>query len=548
MAKASLDERVREVESAAGGEARYVDVAVALTRDKDSSTLLFAGGEWDRLDRRFTEREPSKVAVVPLEESQIKFTQWFAEFLRDYREGYPRDVSLALVAGNRRGGKTFDTYLCQIAALIDVPMMADGTPTIGWTISKTYRQRDELDQIMAARIPPDFYRQQRAPEHRFTLAHGAVLRNLSADDPDSLKQGRVDFLLLNEAQLMSPRAVKNGMYGTADRGGLTILAANPPDGPEGDWLRDLKDAIDEDAEIKKISRFFNFDARQNTKVDAPARKRVASLAKKISPEMADGDAEGTWRRWGDLACPSWNGRSMDRGGLVGNPPDIGLADMTAATTRREFGRGFDFVVGADFQRKPQAAAVMRIVQEPGIKEPVYWFVDEVGTKGTEIELSTDLLGFPHSLTQKSGEARAAMIVGDCSGSWQGAQKIPGRTSFNLLEHEGWFIVPAELIKGANSERPRNPNVSQRLGLMQRLMEARRVRVSPACVWIIESFQKCQLRKTETGTRVPKGYLAHILDAASYACWRLEPKLKSGGPPKPGSFRALDVRPKGIRIL
>jgi hypothetical protein len=551
MPSKSFQQQLADLESQLGGEKRYVDLALALVRDKTDETLLYAGGVWDRLDQRFDDREPDRVCVIRLEESQVKFTSWFAEFLRDYREGYLRDVSLALVAGDRRGGKTFDTFFCQIASLIDVPRLANGLPTIGWVISRTYKERDELDQLINGFIPDDFYKAQRAPEFRYTFPHGSYLRNLSADDPQSLKQGRVDFLLYNEPQKMSPKAIKHGLYGTADRGGLTVLAANPPDGPEGDWLRDLKDAIDEDPEIKPITRFFNFSSKHNTKIDQPARKRVAKIAQKIDPDMGDADAEGTWRRWGDLAYPSFNKRPVDHKdfpGLVGPCPTVGVVDMTAAVTRREFGRQFDFIIGGDFQRKPQAAAVMKIIKLPDVAEPVYWFVDCVGTVGTEVELSTDLLAPPHVYAQKSGDTRAAMWVGDCSGSWQGAERIKGRTSFSLLEAEGWFVVPAEIIKGANSERPRNPEVGQRLGLMQRLMEARRIRVAPECTWLVEAFSKCQLRRTDTGTRVPKGQHAHITDAACYAVWRCEPKPGRQGPPPRGALKSVTVRPKGIRVL
>jgi hypothetical protein len=527
-----------------GGDARFADIALALTRAKTGETLLFAGGQWDHLDRRFTNKDPEKVAIIALEESQVEFTKWFEKFLSDYREGFPRDVSAALVAGDRRGGKTFDTLCCTFAALIDVPFFhSDQTPTIGWVVSKTYRERDELENVISNYLPNWFYRHSRAPEHRYTLAHGSYLRNLSADDPNSLKQGRVDFLLFNEPQKMSPKAIKNGLFGTADRGGLMIMAANPPDGPEGDWLRDLKEAIDDDPEIRPITRFFNFSSKQNTKIDAPARKRVAKIANKIDPDMSDADAEGTWRRWGLIACPSW---SKD---LIAAIPQVGaFNDMTSATTRKLFGRAFEYVIGADFQRKPQAAAVLKIIHLPNIEGPVYWFTHSLGTVGTEVELSTELLGAPHSFMQRPGDQRGAMIVGDCSGSWQGAMRIAGRTSFGLLEAEGWYIQPAEIVKTTTSEHPRNPPVAQRLGLLQRLMEAKRIRVDPSCTWLITSFKKCQLRETQTGTRVPKGSLAHILDAASYAIWRCEPHNRNSGPPSKGSMKSFNTRPTGIRVI
>lgn len=546
----SLLDRQRELESALVGTARYVDVALALTRDRDGSTLLYAGGKWDKLENRFDEAEPSEVAVIPLEESQVEFATWFSTWLRDYREGYPRDISLALVAGDRRGGKTFASYFCQLAALIDVPRLPDGLPTIGWTISRTYRQRDELNQLISNFIPRWFYQEQRAPEFRFTFPHGSYLRNLSADDPDALKQGRVDFLLYNEGQLMSPRAVRNGMYGTSDRGGITVLTANPPSGPDGDWLRDLKEGIDEDPEIKRIAKFFNVSSKNNTKIDAPARRRVAAITKRMDPEEAEADAEGTWRRWGDLAYPAFIGRPFEKGGHIGLPPDDGFKfDVTSQVTRREFYAGFNYVIGGDFQRRPQAAAVLRVFQLPNVEGPVYWFVDEVGVKGTEVELSTELMGFPHSLNPQAGHERGAVWVGDCSGSYQGAERIKGRTSFGLLESEGWKIYPAEIIRGANSERPKNPDVAQRLGLMERLMSQGRIRVAPECVWLSEAFAKCQLRRTEIGTRVPKGQYAHITDAASYAVWRLEPK-PTRGPRTPDTrgTHVANTRPRGPRTL
>lgn len=536
----ALRDRVADMERAVDGPDRYLDVCMALVRDKTGETLLYAGGRFDDVDKRFVDAEPERVAVVRLEESQVEFTLWFAEFLRDYREGYPRDVSLALAAGARRGGKTFDVYMCQLCALVDVPRGPSGTPTVGWTISRTFRARDELDQLVLNYVPQSFYHHRRAPEHRFEFAHGSYLRNLSADDPNSLKQGRVDFLLYNEPQTMSATAVRNGLYGVADNGGLCVLAANPPSGPEGDWLRDLKDAIDEDPEVKRITRYFHFDPAGNSKIDQPARTRVAKIATKIDPDANEADSEGTWKRWGDLAYPAFDRRTLDRGGLVGPPPAVGLRDVTAQRCRAEFGLPYAHVIGGDFQRRPQAAAVMKLFDGPdGV---VYWFTDECGVRGTEVELSTELMGYPHAYSPTappngSGDDRSALWVGDCSGSWQGAQRIPGRTSFSLLEGEGWRVFPAEVVRvEGKSEHPKNPDVAQRLGLMLRLMQARRVRVDPRCVWLVEAFAKCELRKTDTGRRVPKGKFAHVTDAASYAVWRMEPK-----PARPLHLTAADLR-------
>jgi hypothetical protein len=542
----SLDARTGEVEAALGGPGRFVDLGLRLRRARGGETLLDAGGRWDRLDRRFVERDLERMeyAVVEMEESQVEFTRWFAGFLRDYREGRPRDVRLALAAGDRRGGKTFDLFIVVVAAMLDVPLTAAGTPTVGWAISRTFRQRDELDQLMAAYVPEGYYHHRRAPEHRFEFPHGSYLRNLSADDPESSKQGRVDFLFYNEPQLMSPRAVKNGLYGTADTGGVCVMAANPPSRPQDEWLLDLKEAIEEDPYFKPITRFFNFSSRDNTKIDQPARAAVARIAEKIDPDMADVDAEGVWRRWGDLAYPAWNGRDADKGGMVGDPPD-GAQDVTYQVTRRELGEPHAHVIGGDFQRRPQAAAVARVLLVPGVADPIYWFVDEVGVKGTEVELSTELMGAPHSYVPAANDPRGAVWVGDCSGSWQGAERIRGRTSFSLLEAEGWRIHPAEVVRvPGRSDHPKNPEVAQRLGLMMRLMSAGRVRVSPACEWLRESFAKCVLRKAEVGRRVPTGRYSHVTDAASYAVWRLEPRPIIQRPVRAGDVRIVKIERRG----
>lgn len=517
--------------------------------ENPKETILVAGGRWDKLERRYTDDSlVERCTVIRLAESQIPFTRWFAGQLADYRIGYPRDIRLALAAGDRRGGKTFDTLFCLIAALIDVPFHPDGSQSLGWVISRTYRERDELDQLIANHLPRDWYHHQRAPEHRYTFAHGAYFRNLSADDPEVLRQGRVDWLLYNEGQKMPPKAIVNGLYGTADRAGMTILACNPPSDPSQEWLSELREAITDDERFRRISVFFNFDSRLNRFIDQPARRDVALLAEKIAPETSAADAEGLWRRWGDLAYPEWSNlrlwRSIDKGGAVGPPPAIGSSELTYQITRRELGRSFGFVIGGDFQRQPQAAVVLRIFDGP--KGPIYWFCHETQVKGDELALSAAVIALRKDLAgahqQPVDFPRDGVWIADCSGSFQGSDRIPGRTSYALLEQHGWIVEAAELIRiPEKSDHPRNPLVGPRLNLMAELMKAGRIRVDPRCEILIQAFKLCLLRKTEYGKRVPKGRWAHITDAASYPIWRLEEKPDTyGRPPSRGSMKAVSM--------
>lgn len=545
MAQRSLLQQLREVSEALEGPDRCLDLCLALVRAKTKETLLLAGGKWDRLDRCFVAEEPETVAVIRLEESQVEYVTWFAEWLRDFREGYQRDISLALCAGDRRGGKTFGTMACTAGALIDVPFDGEGQPTVGWAIAKSYRERDELERWIAARLPRAWYKHQRAPEHRYNFTgfspiegEAPALRMLSADDPDSLKQGRCDILLYNEPQKMAASAVKHGLYGTADQGGITVLAANPPDGPDAEWLLDLYEAIDLDqAEAERRgkpeeeplgAKYFHFASAKNTKIDQPSRRRVGRLARIISPETADADENGEWRRWGNLAYPAFSKRTLDKGGLVGPIPEIGnCKDVTREITERIFWRAYPTIIGGDFQRRPHEAAVLlRVIDWPDGPGPIYWFFDETTIRGDEYQLSAMVIS-------RGVQPQGGVWIADCSGSYQGSERIPGRTSYGMLEEHGWHVEAAETIKiPEKSDHPRNPDVGARLTLMLRLMELRRLRVDPKCEWLIEAFAKCQLRKTEYGKSVPKGRHAHITDAACYPIWRLEPK--------PGDVRDWDL--------
>ncbi len=515
--------------------------------ERPTETILRAGGRWDTIERRFLpdNREVERCCIIELAESQVPFTRWFAKELHAYRLGYPRNIRFALAAGDRRGGKTFDTFFCVLAALIDVPRQPDGTPAIGWAISRTYRERDELDQLIASYIPVHWYHHQRAPEHQIIFRHGSYLRNLSADKPEALRQGRVDWLLYNEGQKMSPKAIVNGLYGTADRAGLTIMACNPPNDPSQEWLSELKESIDDDERFKRVSVFFNFDSKLNPFIDQPSRQDVALIAEKIHPERAEADSEGLWKRWGDLAYPEWSNlrlwRTIDKGGAVGPPPELGAADITHAITRRELGRSCLVVIGGDFQRQPEAAVILRVFEGPN--GPIYWFVHESQVKGDELALSASVIALAPDLAtppRKIEFPRDGVWIADCSGSFQGSDRIPGRTSYSLLEQHNWVVEAAELIRiPEKSAHPRNPLVGPRLNLMAELMKAGRIRVDPRCEILIAAFKQCQLRKTEYGKRVPKGKWAHITDAACYPIWRLEEKPDGRG--RPPSKRAMNAR-------
>jgi len=501
-----------------------LDLALLLRRRTTKEILLAAGGRWDRIEKRFTGERP-RFHVIDLEESQIEFTRWFAGFLCDLREGRPRDCSLALAAGERRGGKTFNLLVCALALLIDVPAIPidGGSPTVGWVVSASYQERDELDKIIREYIPPAWYTHRKAPEFRYTFAHGSSLRNVSADDPESLKRGRVDCVLYNEAQKIPIAALSNGIYGTADKGGIALLAANPPRRTIGEWVFHLKQAIDERA--VQGARYFGFSSKDNTCVDQPARERVGEILRLLDPRAAKADDEGLWLPVGDRAYPKWSKK------LVEKTPEISPKEITAPTLERLTFVRYRFVAGADFQGRPhQAGAVLRIFA--GDDGPIYWFVDELIVEGTELHLSDE--AYAHGYTPET-----LLWVPDASGSFQDAKHSGNTTSYDALRSQRWNVqAPTEIKRPDRSRHPKNPDVDQRLGIMYRLMEAGRLRVDPRCKWLIESFRECPLGNNRFGKRKPYGKHSHITDAAGYAIYFLEPK-----PTDP-----IEIAPADIKIV
>jgi hypothetical protein len=532
------------VREAVAGQDRYLDSALALRREKTKETLMFAGGRWDRIERRFLDVDPELVAVIEIQESQVPFIVWYAEFEADFRDGYIRDISAALAAGDRRAGKTFGVYGCQLATLIDVPILpSNGLPLLGWTVSKTYGERDELDEIVKSYIPAAWYHHRLSPKQQFEFGVGSRLRNLSADDPDTLKQGRVDILLYNEVQKMAARAVVNGLYGTADQSGICLMTANRPSEKDtrGEWLFDLKDAIDDELRAQATEKkreplgikYFYLLSKDNTKIDQPARKRVARLAAIIDPTTAEADdsSGGEWKRPGDKAC--WE---FDRHKHLAPPPQIGsMRDITQQVVSLHYAGTWEAVGGVDFQAHPHIpGAFIRVFGDPD--RPTYCFVDEhVEPKATE-QLFLEMMG--DRLPQYTP---ANLIwIGDASSMWQGAQHdFEGGelTSFEVFEGAGWTIIPPQEPKGKTG-RGRNPFVDERLALFNELLRQGRIRVDATrCPWLAECMREATTRR-DTGRRrlVPNKY-AHMIDAATYPIWRLEPR--------PDRFR---VDPKDIRLV
>lgn len=504
---ASPSQQLREALEATEEEHRFLNLCLVLRRQKTQETILWAGGEWDRLDHRFTDRDPDTAVIVDLEESQIEFTTWFAGWLRDFREGFPRDVSLALAGGNRRGGKTFDLIMCATATVIDVP------GSIGWTVINTYRERDEIERTVKDWIPSGprgWFHHRKAPDYSFEWANGSVTFLKSADDEENLKAGRADIVLLNEAQKLKLGTLANALGGTIDKGGIGLLAANPPRSQRGEWVLELKEAIEDGRAVG--TKFFGFSAAKNRRIDQQARRRFASLLSVIDPRSGEADGEGEWRAVGDIAY-----RAFSREAIKPAPK---LGDITGAELRRRLGRPYPQIGGVDFQATPWHAGTWLQLYFSAAGT-IYHVVDELLVEGTEED-------FLDVVEDRGYDPGGLTWIGDASGTWQDGAHTRGRVSFDVFRRRGWRIDPPQRKVTDKGEHPKNPYREDRVALVNNLLASGRLLIDPKCVELATALKKCELRHGK-----PHGRHAHITDALGYVLWWLEPRPKAkrqgGGP-------------------
>ncbi len=558
------------MEAALEGPDRYLDLRLDLTNQAGAS-LLTAGGCWDQTFGQFLdpeERDARKSVVVQLQESQYEFVEWFAGWLADFREGRRgtenRETQVAMLGGDRRGGKTFIASAAVIAACVDVPISpGQKTSLISWVVCKSFRERFELEQWILTHVPSGWYRHRQAPEHEFLFHHGPVLRLLSADDPDALRQGRVDIAFVNEPQKMAGRAVANIILGASDLNGLVILACNPPRGGDsrGEWLFDVKEKIDDDllavAGGKKVDpigiKYFHVDSKKNKSIDQIARHRAGRIVTVIDPSLSAGDVEGEWRRPQEKAC--WE---FDKHRHLHLPPDIGLKDIThiVASEKGDYGK-WSYVGGVDFDQRPFITAVIyKIFGDPD--DPLFCAVDEfVGERRWTTAYWIETFSIWGAEDGRDYNPSSLLWIGDASSGFQGDyhdRDSDERTSFEVIEGHSvdgvhWTIIPPQDSRGKTG-KARNPFVSERLDVYNDLLRRDKMLIDPAkCIYFAECNRRATTERQAARRKLKHNEWAHGIDAGTYPIYRLAPRPGTKTlPPGPGQLHAISFVPRGPRVL
>lgn len=552
----TLAQRLRAVEERLTGSARYRDLRLDLTifqNDDDrrklptGETILTAGGRWDDTFHRFldpvTESDAETICVVGVEPSQVEFATFGQQWISDYVNGRPRDVQVAMMAGDRRGGKTFIAVAFVISCCVDAPIATDGTPIIAWIVCKSFRERFEIEQWILNRIPSDWYRHLGAPVHEFHFLHGSILRLISADDDDATKQGRVDVGFINEPQKLGARAVANAVLGASDLGGIIVLAANPPSGGgRGEWMFDLKDAIDDEAVTRAKGqpheplgvRYFHVDSKKNKSIDQLARRRAGRIATIIDPTLKAGDVEGSWKRPSERAC-----FEFDKHRHLHAAPEVGGAkDVTSIVTARAGIGGWSTVGGVDLQDKPHIVSTFwRCYGDPD--DPIFCAVGEMAgeRRWTEEEY---LDAFSEQFPDWTN--RDLLWVMDASGFWQDAAHSKGRTSARIWQDRRWKAIPPQDPRSDRADaKARNPFVDDQLQNLNELLRRDRVWVDPnKCAWLAECFREAVTKRIDGRRKIVQNKHAHALSSALYALWRLAGNKRKGRPLRRGDVSSLTV--------
>lgn len=528
---------------------RYADLCVSLRLcdvDPESQKwikstdeeLIRVGGRWDMRTKRWV-GDAKKLVVIRVHRGQEKSARWLAEWFRRRARG-PRGpqwkdfrrVWSALLLGGRRGGKS---HLACVALVMFAAMVPSSRV---WAISPTQEETDELEQAIKLLMPRRWYRFRGGGAGKplqFRLSNGARIMCLSGHKPRALKRGRVDFALYNEAQNMYRAGWIQLRGALSDRGGLCILACNPPDAEIGRWI----ETVHEQARARKnLVELFELSAKDNPFVEYQA---LADLAADINdPITFAREVEGKMMPIGDIVFHSWD----DAESIRDVPPSF--VDVTAEVTKKQLGRAAGYVVGLDLQRTPHMpAAVYKFFKDPLALDPdevIPWIVDEVVREDAD---ENDLLDAIEALPrwQRGGRVETecyrgwieneddkadpvhCAVVMDASAWWQDGDHTKGKTSDKALRARRWTW-----LYKPQKDSDRNPDIVERCKATNRMLknQAGRRRMF-SCSHNERTNRAMKCWNNKNGTPHRNSDYAHICDAVSYVIYRFfgVPRVKRG---------------------
>jgi hypothetical protein len=437
--------------------------------DKETDELLLtAGGRWDRRRKSYIPAAERLGVEVLLNPAQTEAVEWFDGWLDDHTAG--RDlpdedrIFSVVLSGGQRGGKTYvGVRVFPIAYALDKP----GSYT--WIVCPSKDDFEEVEDYIEQLIPKAWYTKKTFKSvRRYNLANGSRIVLRSAHNPESLKKGRCDLIVMNEAQQMAEKAFAICRARIADKGGLVVGCANPPDKPIGEWVGDWV-AEAESGERQAIH--FYFDPFRNPDIDHAA---LRALAKELDPRTYEIEVLGLFLSVGDTVLYNWD-RLKNEVTLEQLAKRLGvdeLRDITREVTKQLEGRAFDRVVGVDVQLHPHMASVeMRFFENP--LAPLSaggdaWWKWSLAVLTDEVVLDrADEFDLVAGWKEKGWDPEETLIVCDASAKWQFGERDPKKVAAlrKMVKGRGsWSIFRAGgfgHIRNPDRGQESNPDVTER---------------------------------------------------------------------------------------
>jgi hypothetical protein len=503
----------RQLDAGARESSRFVDLQLDFFDEATGECIGSFGGKWDRVEKRYDDGEPAQFRAVRLHAGQLDAARWFEEWLGCYLANDFAEAARiydAVFYGGRRGGKSNLAWACIVAFALAVP----GVICFIVVPSESYfgEPANEIERLM----PREWYTSIGEPP-TYLFPNGSQIAIKSGHIPRLLKQGRVDFVLINEGQALIKQSYDTISASIVDTGGLIITACNPPDvGDPGDWVAEIVSACDRGD--RQHAKAWFFDPEVNPHIDQQA---LRALAEKYDRHTYDVQIRGKLLLTPDTVLHEWDRRENER-------PMPALGDCTTRFLKHFEGFELRDIVSIDVQSYPWIAAVRwRAFRNPmapeDMEQAFLWGIGESFIdKGDEIDTATELIDM-------GCDPSSTLVVMDASCDWQQAERDEGkqRTTFrgkgsmDMIRGCGFrHVVPPDQNMKAN------PDIADRCrAANSRICTAtgnRFVFIDPKkCQRSIESIRKWKTRPNGMPSRSAKA--AHAGDAISYAIWRFFPR-------------------------
>lgn len=482
--------------------------------------LLEVGGVWDRRHKQYTKDRPKQTFAMPMHAGQADAARWLAAWFLARRAGDVAEAAKiwsALFVGGRRSGKSYLAGAAVILSAIETP------GSLGWALAPTLETTQELDSLLVNLMPRAWYqrRELQSGGASFKLVNGSKIQLRSGHKASGIKAGRVDIGFINEGQLCNVKVFNNLRGAVIDRGGIVLIAANPPDEPIGQWVEDHYNGI-EKGERPAVA--FQLDPMKNPTIDYSG---LESMRSEVDASTFDRDVRGLFTPIGDVVMYAYHVVESRR------DPTPDLVDITARVTKRELGRAAGYIVGQDYQLSPaMVAVVIKVFEDPKVP-------------GVELAFVIDEIVVPHSTEEDLCDALEAAgyrgwleptdnvaapvhcaVIADASGWFQDGAHNQGHTSNKVLASRNWRFVYMP-----QKDSDKNPHILERMKSGNARLAAadgtRRLFIGNHCTATATAMR---LYENKHGKPNRQSKHAHLVDAVTYVTYRFwgRPKVASSG--------------------